>query len=143
MSNGIRSLGTERPSGALPGYKPHRETAYVHCIISTYAFPAYAPSRIVIPSELRRDKQRLTYPADLDRIRPALRVTTKFRGDDGGGRMCRNTHLLSLPCTELCGNDFRCTAGMAKNSMGAKSKLPLKSYLWRLVTAATALEISV
>ncbi len=58
-------------------------------------FPAYAPSRIVSPSELRSERQRSTYIGDLRRIRHALLFTTKFRGDDGEGMRIRNTDLLS------------------------------------------------
>jgi hypothetical protein len=41
-------------------------------------YPAYAPSRIVILKELRREKQRVLYPTKIGSVSQALLFTTKF-----------------------------------------------------------------
>ena len=38
----------------------------------------------VIPSDLRGEKQRVSYPAKVPGVSQALLLTTKVRGDDGG-----------------------------------------------------------
>jgi hypothetical protein len=44
------------------------------------------PPLAVIPSELRNDKQRVSYPTKVGSVSQALLLITKFRGDDGEGR---------------------------------------------------------
>ncbi len=62
-------------------------------------FPAYAPSRIVVPSELRSEKQCVSYPAKVRSVSQSLLFTTKVRGDDGQGMRVRITIFLGLHCT--------------------------------------------